>query len=159
MAFFTYLYNELTCECGIKALLALTWSFILTSVGYPETAIVALLYLFIADFFLGFFRAWKSCSLCGDKIRAGAYKFVAYWVSIAIFIQADKTLLNTFLLDVSLTNLLIAYFGVNEAISCLTHLQYFGLPVPEYFVRRLKKYKEQIETLTDADTSKSSHSR
>lgn len=158
-AFFTNLYNELICGCGIKALLALAWSFILTSVGYPETAVIALLYLFIADFFLGFVRAWKSCNLCGSKIRAGAYKFVAYWASIAIFVQADIILVNAFPFNVSLVNLLIAYLGVNEALSCLAHLQYFGLPVPECFVKQLKKYKEQVETLADADSSKSSHSR
>lgn len=157
-AFFTNLYNELACECGIKALLALAWSFISTSVGYPETAVVALLYLFIADFFLGFFRAWRSCTLRGDKIRAGAYKFVAYWASIAIFVQADMVLTNAFPFNVSLVNLLIAYLGVNEALSCLAHLQYFGLPVPEYFVKRLKKYREQIEASSDDDPSKPSHS-
>jgi len=157
-AFFTSLYNELACECGIKALLALACSFILTSVGYPETAVVALLYLFIADFFLGFFRAWRSCALRGDKIRAGAYKFVAYWASIAIFVQADMVLTNAFPFNVSLVNLLIAYLGVNEALSCLAHLQYFGLPVPEYFVKRLKKYREQIEASSDDDPSKPSHS-
>ncbi|MCC8067658.1 MAG: phage holin family protein [Clostridiales bacterium] len=158
-AFFANLYNELTCECGIKALLAFAWSFILTSVGYPETAVIALLYLFAADFFLGFSRAWQSHSLRGDKICAGAYKLVAYWASIAIFVQADRVLLNAFPFDVSLTNLLIAYLGVNEALSCLTHLQYFGLPVPEYFIKRLRKYKEQVEITADADPSKSSRSR
>jgi len=143
--FLTTLYDELITEGGLKAALGLLWSFILTSAGYPETAIEALVYLLVADFILGFSRAWKDCTLRGDKIRHGAYKFVAYWVAIALFVQVDKTLVNALPVEISLANLLIAYLGVNEALSCLAHLSAFGLPVPEHLVKRLTRYKEKLE--------------
>ncbi|MCC8066916.1 MAG: phage holin family protein [Clostridiales bacterium] len=143
--FLATLYNELITEGGLKAALGLLWSFILTSAGYPETAIEALVYLLVADFILGFSRAWRDCALRGDKIRHGAYKFVAYWVAIAIFVQVDKTITNALPMGISLANLLIAYLGVNEALSCLAHLSAFGLPVPEHLVKRLTKYKERLE--------------
>ncbi len=143
--FLTTLYHELITEGGLKAALGLLWSFILTSAGYPETAIEALVYLLVADFILGFSRAWKDCTLRGDKIRHGAYKFVVYWVAIALFVQVDKTLVNALPVEVSLANLLIAYLGVNEALSCLAHLSAFGLPVPEHLTKRLTKYKERLE--------------
>lgn len=142
--FIINLYNELTTECGLKAALGLLWSFILTSAGHPETAIEALIYLLVADFILGFASAWRDCNLRGDKIRNGAYKFVAYWAAIAIFVQADKTLINALSVEVPLTNLLIAYLGINEALSCLAHLSAFGLPVPEHLMKRLTKYKEKL---------------
>lgn len=145
MQFLTNIYNELITEGGLKAALGLLWSFFLTSTGYPETAIESLVCLLVADFILGFSRAWKECTLCGDKIRHGAYKFVAYWVAIALFVQVDKTLLNALPMEISLTNLIIAYLGINEALSCLVHLSAFGLPVPEHFVKRLTKYKEKLE--------------
>ncbi|MCD7712912.1 MAG: phage holin family protein [Clostridiales bacterium] len=144
LAFVTNLYNELTTEGGLKAALGLLWSFILTSAGYPETAIEALVFLLVADFILGFVHAWRDCNLCGSKIRNGAYKFVAYWVAIAIFVQADKTLINVLPGEISLANLLVAYLGVNEALSCLAHLSAFGLPVPEHLIKRLTKYKEKL---------------
>jgi len=145
MQFLTTLYNELITEGGLKTALGLLWSFILTSAGYPETAIEALVYLLVADFILGFARAWRDCALCGDKTRHGAYKFVAYWGAIALFVQVDKTLVNALPVEISLANLLIAYLGVNEALSCLAHLSAFGLPVPEHLVKRLTKYKERLE--------------
>jgi len=145
MQFLATLYNELITEGGLKAALGLLWSFILTSAGYPETAIEALVYLLIADFILGFARAWRDCALRGNKIRHGAYKFVAYWVAIALFVQVDKTLVSALPVEISLANLLIAYLGVNEALSCLAHLSAFGLPVPEHLVKRLTKYKERLE--------------
>jgi len=145
MRFLTNIYNELITEGGLKAALGLLWSFILTSAGYPETAIEALIYLLVADFILGFARAWRDCTLRGDKIRHGAYKFVTYWAAIALFVQVDKTIVNALPAEISLANLLIAYLGVNEAISCLAHLSAFGLPVPEHLVKRLTKYKERLE--------------
>jgi len=145
MQFLASIYNELTTEGGLKAALGLLWFFILTSAGYPETAIEALVYLLVADFILGFARAWRDCTLRGDKIRHGAYKFVAYWAAIALFVQVDKTLVNALPVEVSLANLLIAYLGVNEALSCLAHLSAFGLPVPEHLVKRLTRYKEKLE--------------
>jgi len=145
MRFLTNIYNELITEGGLKAALGLLWSFILTSAGYPETAIEALVYLLVADFILGFAHAWRDCTLCGDKIRHGAYKFVTYWAAIALFVQVDKTLVNALPVEISLANLLIAYLGVNEALSCLAHLSAFGLPVPEHLIKRLTRYKEKLE--------------
>lgn len=148
-AFFSNLYNELITEGGLKAALGLLWSFILTAAGYPETAIKALVFLLVADFILGFAHAWRDCNLRGDKIQGGAYKFVAYWVAIAIFVQVDKTLINALPIEVSLANLLIAYLGVNEALSCLAHLSAFGLPVPEHLVKRLMRYKNRLSEPED----------
>ncbi|MCD8106546.1 MAG: phage holin family protein [Oscillospiraceae bacterium] len=145
MQFLANIYNELITEGGLKAALGLLWSFILTSEGYPETAIEALVYLLVADFILGFALAWRDCTLRGDKIRHGAYKFVAYWAAIALFVQVDKTLANALPMEVSSANLLIAYLGANEALSCLAHLSAFGLPVPEHLVKRLTRYKEKLE--------------
>lgn len=145
MQFLANIYNELITEGGLKAALGLLWSFILTSAGYPETAIEALVYLLVADFILGFARAWRDCTLRGDKIRYGAYKFVVYWAAIALFVQVDKTLTHALPMEISSANLLIAYLGVNEALSCLAHLSAFGLPVPEHLVKRLTRYKEKLE--------------
>ena len=35
----------------------------------------------------------------------------------------------------------IAYLAINEAFSCVDHLAFFGMPVPEAFLRRLRNYR------------------
>lgn len=135
-------YNELTCEGGVKTALGLVWSFILASTGYPETAFSSLSLLLLVDFVLGFTRALRERNLRRDKLRMGAYKIVTYWVAIAIITLTDHTLTKALPIETPLANLLIAYLGVNEALSCLEHLCALGLPLPGPLVEWLMRYRD-----------------
>ena len=129
----------------LKAALAFCASWALEMVGHPETAAVSLLTLLLADLALGAARAWKQRSFRGKRLVRGAFKFGGYWVAIALFLKADQAMAKAIpAFDVDLTNFFIAYLALNELGSCLEHLAYFGLPMPEAVKTRLGKYRDAL---------------
>jgi phage-related holin len=135
--------QELATMPIVKAVLAALWYWVLEMVGHPESAARWLFYLMIADLLLGFGQAWKQNDIRGQKLKGGAFKFFRYWIAVAVFVMADAALIKAFpAMPVSLRDTFIAYLAINEAFSCIDHLSFFGMPVPEGFLRRLRNYRD-----------------
>lgn len=135
--------RELIQMPGLKASLALAASWALQMVGHPDSAAALLFSLLICDLTLGFCRAWKADTLRGSRIVQGAFKFFRYWIAVAVFVMADGTIKKAIPgLPVSISDAFIAYLAVNEALSCVDHLAFFGMPVPEAFLKRLRKFRD-----------------
>lgn len=131
-----------TLKAGLSAFLVL----IQKSVGMPDSAAGMLFALLAADLFLGVARALKTDSFEGKKIVKGAWKFFRYWMAIAVFVMADDCLAKAFpVIEIPLSDAFIAYLAINEAFSCLDHLAFFSIPVPPIFLKKLRRYRKEIE--------------
>lgn len=131
-----------TLKAGLSAFLVL----IQKSVGMPDSAAGMLFALLAADLFLGVARALKTDTFEGRKIVKGAWKFFRYWMAIAIFVMADDCLARAFpVIEIPLSDAFIAYLAINEAFSCLDHLAFFSIPVPPIFLKKLRRYRKEIE--------------
>lgn len=135
--------QELATMPVFKAILAALWCWVLEMAGHPESAARWLFWLMIADLLLGFAQAWKQNDIRGAKLKSGAFKFFRYWCAVAVFVMADAALVKAFPgMPVSLGDTFIAYLAINEAFSCIDHLAFFGMPVPEGFLKRLRNYRD-----------------
>ncbi|MCL1888897.1 MAG: phage holin family protein [Desulfovibrionaceae bacterium] len=138
-------YHELGIMPEIKGALALASIWLLDMTGYPESAAIWLFYLMLADLALGFIRAWKSRAIIGRRILRGAFKFFRYWMAVAVFVWVDAAIFKALpSLPISLRDAFIAYLAINEAFSCVDHLAFFGMPVPDAFLKRLHHYRDTV---------------
>ncbi len=136
--------RELCQMPGLKAALAFCASWALDLVGHPDSAAMWLFMLLICDLALGISRAWKTGSFRGARITRGAFKFFRYWLAVAVFVMVDSAVKQAFpYVPVSLRDTFIAYLSINEAFSCIDHLAFFGMPVPDAFLKRLRKYRDE----------------
>ncbi len=139
--------DELAHMAALKSALALVAAGALKMVGHPESAARWLFFLMLADLALGLARAWKQGSFRGARLKAGAFKFFRCWVAVAVFVMVDATIRQAFpLMPMSLRDTFIAYLAINEAFSCVDHLAFFRMPVPEAFLRRLRDYRDHCLT-------------
>lgn len=137
---------ELADGWELKGGLSLFFVLLQKSVGMPDSAAGMLFALLAADLFLGIARALKTDTFDGRKIIKGAWKFFRYWMAIAVFVMTDDCLAKAFTaIDIPLSDAFIAYLAINEAFSCLDHLAFFNIPVPPVFLRKLRRYRREIE--------------
>ena len=134
--------SELGAMPWLKGIIAVCFTFILEMVGHPNSAAKWLFLLMLADFILGFARAWQQKDIQAIKLRSGAFKFFWYWVAVAIFVMADAAIQPAMPVTILLRDAFIAYLAANEALSCVDHLGFFKVPVPKHFLERLRKYRE-----------------
>lgn len=135
--------RELCQMPTLKAGLAFFASWALGMAGHPDSAALLLFSLLLFDLVLGTARAWKNQSFRGARVTRGAFKLFRYWLAVAVFVLADGTIKKAFpALPGSISDAFIAYLAINEAFSCMDHLAFFGMPVPEAFLKRLRGYRE-----------------
>lgn len=135
--------RELCSMPAVKGGLAFVWTWMLALAGHPESAAVWLFSLMIMDLALGLGQAWKKGSLKGRRLTRGAFKFFRYWLAVAVFVMADAAIVKAFPgMPVSLRDTFIAYLSINEALSCVEKLAFFGMPVPDSFLKRLRHYRD-----------------
>ncbi|MBD8896212.1 phage holin family protein [Desulfovibrio desulfuricans] len=108
------------------------------------TVLALLLALLLAcDYLLGFSRAWSCGSVSAKKARGGAYKIVFY--ALAVFVVAAvEHAFRSCGIPLPIRNFFIAFLCANEALSCLDHLSFFGVPVPSGIRARLRSYRDKI---------------
>lgn len=142
----TPIFDDLRELCTMpvaKAGLACVSTWALQMVGHPDSAAIWLFLLMIMDLMLGLFKAWKQENFKGKRLTRGAFKFFRYWLAVAVFVMTDEALKKAFPgLPVSIRDTFIAYLAINEAFSCVEKLAFFGMPVPEPFLRRLRNYRD-----------------
>jgi phage-related holin len=154
MTEFVDLLRELSVFAWLKAIAAAALTLALDLVGYPESAFLWLVYLMLADFVLGFCRAWKSDNINGAKLRKGAYKFLFCWVSVTLLVFVDRALAVAFKTDYfpyELQDFYIAYLCIGEFFSCAGHLAFFGVRFPDAVMRKLEKYRTHMDDVVARD--------
>ena len=142
--------DDLSNAAWLKALFALCFTGVVALLRLDLPNVEALMTLMVFDYALGFAHAWKENKQDPYKFARGVTKFIVYGLAINVVVQADKGMgLESSLF--SLRNLLCGYLIANEAISALTHLSAFGVPVPVWLFERLRKYRDNIEHPKDND--------
>ena len=135
--------RELSSLAALKFGLAISMAWVLRMAGHPDSAAMLLFALILCDFLLGIAHAWKLRIFLGRYIVHNAFKFFGYWMAVVVFVLTDGIIQKAFpILPVSLSDTFIAYLAINETLSCVSHLAYFGVPVPEALLQRLRDYRD-----------------
>ena len=113
-------------------------------VGGRDRMLEGLFYLLCLDFALGFAHGWKLGRLSKAKFLGGLAKFLLYFLALLCTALLD-TVINAkmeSLWHAPFRDFLIIYFCVNEALSILKHLHFFGVPLPKRLMDRLTDYRD-----------------
>ncbi len=137
------------------------WAFVLgvfsAALGGVGTLAVLLVTLMVLDYLLGFCRAWCDCRISSRKMRAGVIKFLVYAVGVFVVALADASLSETLRPMVNalaalglpmpspLRTVFMGWLCINEALSCIKHLDDLGLPVPVWLRSRLVSYRDVVD--------------
>ena len=135
---------DLATAPWLKAIIGFVMTSALVFAGLNTKAMEALLLLMALDYVLGTAHAWKDGKPSARKFFRGIGKFVVYGLALKIASLSDVGM-GTADLGFSLANLLCGYLCANEALSALTHLGEFGVPIPTWLFERLRTYRNKIE--------------
>jgi toxin secretion/phage lysis holin len=133
----TYL-QQFTSNADVKGTSALLGAALAAVFGGSVPLMSALVALWVLDFVLGFKRAWRLGRLSRHKFRAGLFKIVLYMITILVMGLTEFSLGNL----LPIRDLMISYLCVTEALSCIEHLSFFGVPIPQALRDRLKNYRD-----------------
>ncbi|ADP87165.1 phage holin family protein [Nitratidesulfovibrio vulgaris] len=140
-------YARTLCEeFPVKASIGTCAAFVGTLLGGVGMMISLLFLLLVIDFALGFCRAWRAGRVSSSKLRGGGLKFVFYFLSIVVMAAVQAATSQSTGMTIPLRDVFVAYLCVNEGLSCLEHLSYFGVPVPEKIRERLRAYRDNLCT-------------
>lgn len=130
--------QQFTANADMKGAYALLGAALAAVFGGSVPLMSALVALWVLDFLLGFKRAWRLGSLSRQKFRSGLFKIVLYMVTILVMGLTEFSLGNI----LPIRDLMISYLCVTEALSCIEHLSFFGVPIPQALRDRLKNYRD-----------------
>lgn len=133
------LMQEIVGKSAVSALCTVVCSM------FDGAAVLATLLamLLACDYLLGFWRAWCSSSVSSKKARGGMYKIVLYGVGVFVIADVEHAFRSCGI-PLPCRNFFILYLCANEALSCLDHLSFFGVPVPSGIRARLRSYRDKI---------------
>ena len=125
--------------------------FFLFGENIRDSLIPSLLLLMVLDYVLGFARGWVTHRISSGKMKRGLFKFILYGIAIIVSVHINQalTVLIPYFAGVNICPFLIAYLIINEALSVLEHLTYFGVPLPSKIVSRLRAYRDCIMNTDD----------
>ena len=151
------LFGDFTWKAFFTCLVScLSWF-----VGGLDQLILSLYLLMAIDFGLGFSRAWHSSRISGSKMKHGVVKFLLYSVTVWVALQVQMGLREIeptvmgIRFSFAIRDWLVGYLVLNEGLSCMAHLSYFKVPVPESLIKRLRNYRDCI--FKEDDDSHHSH--
>lgn len=113
--------------------------------------VVALFALMVMDFSLGFLVAFTKREIESSEMRKGIFKFMLFGAAISVGQLLDVIMLSNGIGEmlanrvISFRTLIVAYLAINEAISILEHLGYFGVPLPKGVLLRLKRGRSVLD--------------
>lgn len=138
-----YCVDTLLIDAKLKAIAAALLS-IVSWLGWLlggwDQLVRSLTVLMVMDFVLGFWRAWRSGLISGDKMKHGLIKFLLYAMTIMTGVEIQK-MFTAFEVGFALRDWMVGYLLLNEGMSCLEHLSAMGVPLPVWLLKRLRKYR------------------
>ena len=144
--------DKLMLDVPFKLTASLFGSVVASMLGGISALVVILFLLLCCDFLLGFCRAWVLDRISGRKMRAGVGKMFFYAVAVfvmaavehAVRQSAATQLVRQSGVPFPVRDFFIAFLCINEALSCMEHLAFFGVPFPRKLRGRLRKYRDAI---------------
>jgi len=136
--------QELLGDFASKAAAATVTTSLCVWVGGRDGLVESLFYLVCIDFALGVAHGWRVGRLSKSKFLYGLAKFLLYFLTLvcASLLDAACNVKAAALFHVDFRGFLILYLCFNEAISIFGHLHFFGVPLPEWLLRRLRDYRD-----------------
>lgn len=135
--------DQLMQDALFKAIVSTVMSVLAAMTKNMAALCVLLALLLCCDFVLGFLEAWKAATLNRRKGDEGAVKIVAYVVAVFVVAAAEHSMrLAGFYIP--FRDLFISFLCVNEALSCISHLAFFGVPFPSRLKEKLTLYRENL---------------
>ncbi len=131
-------------DYAAKAVGATVATSVLVWVGGQDRLLEVLFFLVCIDFALGVAHGWSVGRLSRSKFMYGLAKFVLYYLTLlcAALLDAACNAKAAAFIHVDFRGFLILYLCFNEAISVFGHLHFFGVPLPEWLMRRLRDYRD-----------------
>lgn len=124
------------------------WAFVFGVVGAALGGVwplvILLVFLLTVDFILGFARASRTGGWKSSKFAAGWMKYVFYPLAVFVMALAEEAIAQSAPFRIPVRDMFVAYLCVNEALSCLEHLSFFGVPVPASIRDRLREYRDTL---------------
>ncbi|WMW64402.1 phage holin family protein [Nitratidesulfovibrio liaohensis] len=123
---------------------ALVFGVIGAALGGVWPLVILLVLLLTVDFALGFARASRTGGWKSSKFAAGWMKYVFYVLAVFVMALAEEAIAQSAPFRIPVRDLFVGYLCVNEALSCLEHLSFFGVPVPASIRERLREYRDTL---------------
>ena len=136
-------WNEMMQDILFKGLCSTICAVVAGMFGGVAALMTVLFLLLCCDFLLGFWRAWRCHCVSARKARAGALKMVFYAIAVFVMAAVEHAVRNCGA-PLPVRDVFLAFLCVNEGLSCLDHLSFFGVPVPARIRDRLRSYREKI---------------
>jgi toxin secretion/phage lysis holin len=113
-------------------------------IGGQDGLVETLFYLVCLDFALGVAHGWRVGKFSQSKIIYGLAKYLLYFLTLtsANLIDTACNLKASMLFHFDFRGFFVLYLCFNEFISVLGHLHFFGVPFPEWLMRRLRDYRD-----------------
>lgn len=139
--FFYPIFDEFSFKaCGSAIIGVVSWL-----LGGIDLPIKALVILFLADYFLGFYCAWRFQKINSNKLWRGVGKFILYVAAIMTAYMLDIAVDGAIPgLKTPVRDFMICYLALNEFLSVSDHLAQLGMRMPPWLLSRLKAYRDQI---------------
>ena len=135
--------DKLMMDVPFKMTASLFGSVVASMLGGVSALVVILFLLLCCDFLLGFCRAWVLDRISGRKMRAGVCKMFFYFVAVLVMAAVEHAVRQSGV-PFPVRDFFIAFLCINEALSCMEHLAFFGVPFPHKLRGRLRKYRDAI---------------
>lgn len=136
-------WNQLMQDVFFKSIASTIGAVVAGMFGGVAALVTVLFLLLCCDFLLGFWRAWRRHCVSARKARAGVMKMFFYAIAVFVMAAVEHAVRNCGA-PLPVRDVFLAFLCVNEALSCLDHLAFFGVPVPARIRERLRSYREKI---------------
>lgn len=133
-----YYFKKLISHFQFKFFAAAFSSLCFYTFGQFDTAIKAFIFLLVADFITGMWKAAKRKEISSWLSRRGWGKIMTYTIIIAVGHQMSKV-------GIPLRDLSIMWASATEAISLLENFQALGVYIPPFISEKLLKSKNKME--------------
>ncbi|UWD42713.1 phage holin family protein [Clostridioides difficile] len=111
-----------------------TWLF-----GAWDLALVGLITLMVADYFLGIIKGYTLKELSSTKGFKGIAKKTGILIVLIVAVVLDRLMSNG---DWVFRSLVCYFYIANESLSILENCSVIGLPVPQQIKNALKQLRE-----------------
>ena len=108
--------------------------YIVDLLGGADRLLMAMIWAMVLDYCLGVVHAWTRRDLSSAVMASALWRKLLTFVAVAVANLADQALSQ----GSGIRSLICGYITLKELLSCTEHLAGLGVPMPEWFVSRLR---------------------
>lgn len=128
-----------------KIVLSAAAGTIATLFGIDVAMLLCVSILMVIDLWLGLLCAWLVNDVSLGKLRRGAMKFFAYYLSMFLVGLINGYISSSLGIVLPIQNLYVTYLIATEAVSIMGHCSMLGMPFPPLFQKIINGYRDKVE--------------